>query len=146
MPYRVILHRDTLGVTQPALQALRNELAARITHDICVIEVPAAEGHCDIYGFFIVDETTHSVIIIGDGFRGDGRGEGGTGHRAAQALLAIYGIHGEQALESEAISYVDDESAYSTVADKMAAIAKEMGFVKLNQQKPRYPDWVYARR
>ena len=146
MAYRVILHRDTLGVTQPALQALRNELAHRFLHYICIIEVPSKHAECECYGIFIVDKTDIEVVIIGDGFRGDGGGEGGSGHRAVQALLAIYGVSADQALQEEAVDFVDDERAYGEAVKRMMTIAEGIGFYKLAEKKPRYPDWVYARR
>lgn len=146
MAYRVILHRDTLGVTQPALQALRNELAYRFLHDICIIEVPSKHAECECYGIFIVDKSVAEVAIIGDGMRGDGGGEGGAGHRACQALLAIYGISADQALQEEAVDFVDDERAYAEAVKRMELIAEGIGFYKLADKKPRYPDWVYGRR
>jgi hypothetical protein len=154
MPYRVILHRNTLGVTQLALQALRNELAARAKNHICVIEVPTTDtssgpdtrATTQTYGYFIVDKDAGNVVIIGDGFRGDGGGEGGAGHRAAQALLSIYGIHAEQAMEEESVNYVADEKAYKDVVDKFVDIAEANGFVVLADLRPRYPDWVYSRK
>lgn len=154
MAYRLILHHDTLGVTQPALQALRNELAHRIDHNICVIEVPAvverafvgSPHDCETYGVFIVDESAGEVAIIGDGMRGDGGGEGGAGHRAVQALLAIYGVSADQALQEEAVNFVDDENAYAEAVKRIVLIAEGLGFSKLADKKPRYPDWVYARR
>lgn len=143
---RIILHHDTLGVTQPALLALRNELAARITHHIVVFEVPTAEAYCQTYGFFIVDLDVKEVAIIGDGFRSDEGGEGGAGHRAAQALLAIYGIKPEEALPEEAISYTDDESMYREPAEKMAELALEYDFKQPYFNKPGYVDWVFSKR
>ena len=162
MAYRVILHRDTLGVTQPALQALRNELAHRVDHNICVIEVPAAEAHepaevqaahggippirTENYGIFIIDKDAGEIAVIGDGFRADNGGEGGRGHRAVQALLAIYGVTPEQAVREEEVRYADDEHEYKVVGDMMVEMAEEIGFYKLADKKPRYPDWVYHQR
>jgi hypothetical protein len=154
MAYRVILHRDTLGVTQPALQALRNELAHRIDHNICVIEVLAVVGtspvgsehNCETYGVFIIDKDASEIAVIGDGFRADNGGEGGRGHRAVQALLAIYGVTPEQAVREEEVRYADDEHEYKVVGDMMVEIAEEVGFYKLADRRPRYPDWIYHQR
>lgn len=143
MGYRVILRRDTLGITQLALKSLRNELAARISHEICVIEVPGDFGTSGCYGFFIVDKDSQEVIVIGDGFRADGGGEGGAGHRAAQALLSIYGIHAEQALDEESIDFVDDQRYYNAHIGNITKIAEEMGFKILAGLRPRYPDWIF---
>ena len=92
------VHEDTFGITQKALQALRDELATRIDHYIEVWEIPSGEYYSgpprdsQIYGVAILDHTVDEAVIIGDGFRGDGGGEGGAGHRAAQALLSIFGF------------------------------------------------------
>jgi len=94
---RISVHTDTFGITQKALKALRDELAARIDHYIEVWELPSGDNlgqgqHSQCYGVVIIDHTVKEAAIIGDGFRGDNGGEGGAGHRAAQALLSIYGF------------------------------------------------------
>ena len=93
------VHEDTFGITQKALKALRDELAARIDHYIEVWEIPSGEYYTfkqaqdsQCYGVVIIDQTVEEAVIIGDGFRGDGGGEGGAGHRAARALLSIFGF------------------------------------------------------
>ncbi|GAI98033.1 unnamed protein product, partial [marine sediment metagenome] len=71
MDYALKLHKETLGVTQRALKALRDELAERIQHELLVFRVPSTDGaHCEVYGFFLVDKTAREISIIGDGFRG----------------------------------------------------------------------------
>jgi hypothetical protein len=72
--------------------------------------------------------------------------EGAAGHRAAQALLAIYGISADQALQEEGVTFVDDENDYKEAVDRMVMIAEGLGFKKLADQKPRYPDWVFHQR
>lgn len=148
MDYQVVFHPETLGVTQPALQALRNELAKRIDHHICVMRVPAGGSLEDLatYGIFIFDQDARELVIIGDGFRGDGLGEGGAGHRAAQALLAIYGIRVEEALPEDAVDYRDDIEMYRQLVKTWSAIVEEWGFSVPAANRPRYPEWVYARR
>lgn len=90
---RIVVHEDTFGITQRALKSLRDELADRIDHAIVVWQLLARDmDHVNCYGFCIIDTTSDEAVIIGDGFRGDGGGEGGAGHRAAQALLSIYRI------------------------------------------------------
>ena len=145
MDWSVKLHTETLGVTQPALQALRNELAKRVNHFVAVIEIPAA-GECHCYGFAIVDQTEKEVVIIGDGFRGDGGGEGGAGHRAAQALLSIFGIMPVEALPEEGICFSDDVSMYRDVVTRLVAMTEVERFVIPSEQRPKYPDWCYASR
>jgi len=89
----VTAHTDSFGITHRALKALRDELADRIDHRIAVWELPSlVMDHVDGYGLVIVDWITSEAVVIGDGFRGDGRGEGGAGHRAALALLSMYGV------------------------------------------------------
>lgn len=39
------------------------------------------------------DKTTGEAIFTGDGFRTDGKGEGGAGYKSAKALLSLYGLH-----------------------------------------------------
>lgn len=146
MKYKVTLHRETLGVTQPALKALRDELALRIDHEICVFQVPSQDGDgCDAYGFFLVDKTTNEITIIGDGFRGDNGGEGGKGHRAAQALLAIYGLKPFE-LPDDAAPYVEDLSLYNGISDIVAELAGAFGFIIAWGKVPRYVDWCFSGR
>ncbi|MBA7714667.1 hypothetical protein ES703_123697 [subsurface metagenome] len=147
MAYRLTLHRETLGVTQRALKALRDELARRIEHEILVFQVPSPDGdHCEVYGFFLVDKTAAEVAIIGDGFRGDSGGEGGSGHRAAQALLAIYGLTPIEMLPEDAIVYRDDPSAYRQAVDRALTIAGELHFDVAWLKNPRYVDWCFSHR
>ena len=120
MNYTLKLHKQTLGVTLRALKQLRDELAERIQHELLVIQVPSQDGsHCDIYGFFLVDRTAREIVITGDGFRGDNGGEGGAGHRAAQALLAMYGLRPIEMMPEDAILYREDTSAYDEAIAKV---------------------------
>ena len=147
MGYRLTLHRETLGVTQRALKALRDELAKRIEHELLIFQVPSTDGaHCEVYGFFLVDRTAMEVTIIGDGFRGDNGGEGGSGHRAAQALIAIYGLTPIEMMPEDAIVYRDDASAYRQTVDKALGIAEEYHFDVAWTNIPKYVDWRFARR
>lgn len=143
----LILHDETLGVTQRALKALRDELAQRIDHELLLFQVPAKDGaHCEIYGFFLVDKTAREIVIIGDGFRGDNGGEGGAGHRAAQALLAIYGLRATiEMLPDDAIDYREDISGYQGVTDKVLGIAEVAHFEIAREKNPGYVDWCFRR-
>lgn len=147
MDYALKLHKETLGVTQRALKALRDELALRIDHELLVFQVPSTDGaHCEVYGFFLVDNTAREIVIIGDGFRGDNGGEGGTGHRAAQALLALYRLKPIETMPEEAISYGEDILPYHEMANKVLEIAKEYHFNVPLDNHPQYVDWCFARR
>ncbi len=147
MDYALKLHKETLGVTQRALKALRDELAERIQHEFLVFQVPSTDGaHCEVYGFFLVDKTVREIVVIGDGFRADNGGEGGAGHRAAQALLAIYGLRPREAMPEEAISYGEDPAAYQEMVNKVLEIAKEYHFNVPRDNRPQYVDWCFARR
>ena len=148
MDYKLNFHRETLGVTQRALKALRDELARRIEHEIHVFQVPSTDSpHCEVYGFFLVDKTAMEVAIIGDGFKGDNGGEAGAGHRAAQALLAIYGLKpivlgGIQ----YTVGYVDDVSVYRERVDDVLRLAGEYPFDIAWGNLPEYVDWCFSRR
>ena len=147
MAYKITVHQKTLGVTQRALKALRNDLALRIDHELLIFQVPSTDGaHCEVYGFFLVDKTAREITVIGDGFRGDNGGEGGAGHRAAQALLSIYGLRAIEMPPEEAILYREDASAYREVADKVLEIAEEYHFDIAQEKRPQYVDWCFARR
>jgi len=147
MDYRLKLHRETLGVTLRALKALRDELAQRIDHALLVFQVPSRDGsHCDIYGFFLVDRTAGEIVIIGDGFRGDNGGEGGNGHRAAQALLAIYGLLPIKVEPEKAVLYREDKSLYQEITDKMLELAEECDFKIAWGNLPKYIDRCFTRR
>ncbi len=146
MDYRITLHQETLGITQRALKALRDELAQRISHEILVFQVPSEDdSHCEIYGFFLVDKTDKEIVIIGDGFRGDGGGEGGAGHRAALALLAIYHLVPIEMMPEEAIAYREDAwAAYREIADKVLEIAEISKFDIAQENTPEYVDWCFS--
>lgn len=101
---------DTRGNTMESLTALRNELLKRFNHYLLVLQLPSLEGEfVKGYGLVILDygpnpfnERVQEVIVIGNGFRGDGEGEGGAGHRAAQALLELLGL---EAVICEPVSF-----------------------------------------
>lgn len=143
----LLLHDETLGMTQRALKALRDELALRINHELLIFQVPSEGGaHCEIYGFFLVDRTAREIAIIGDGFRGDGGGEGGAGHRAALALLAIYHLAPILMMPEQAISYRDDISGYREITNKVLEMAEEYNFEIALQKIPAYIDWVLSEK
>lgn len=147
MSYRLTLHEETLGITHRALKSMRDELAQRINHEILIFQVPSQNGsHCDIYGFFLVDKTAREVIIIGDGFRGDNGGEGGAGHRAVQALLAIYGLRPIEMMPEEAVLYRNDaDEAYRKAVDNILEIAEEYKFEVPHDNVARYVDWCFSK-
>lgn len=139
----LLLHDETLGITQRALKALRDELAQRIEHELLVFQVPSGDDDtCRCYGFFLVDKTARELAIIGDGFRGDGGGEGGSGARAAQALLAIYDLKPIEMLPEEAIPYRDDASAYQEITEKVLELAEVEKFHIARENKPGYVDYL----
>ncbi len=145
--YTLVLYDETLGITQRALTALRDELAQRIERELLVFQVPSGDGaHCEVYGFLLMDKTAKEVSIVGDGFRGDNGGEGGAGHRAAQALLAMYGLKPIEMMPEDAVDYREDISAYREIIDKVLEIAKEYRFEVPKQCKTQYVDWCFARR
>ncbi len=146
MAYKIILHNETLGVTKPALQALRNEITRRVDHMINVMELPADADPDGSYGFLITDNTAGEAVIIGDGFRKDGGGEGGAGHRAAQALLRIFGISAIEAMPEDVVCFSEDESLYRDVVDKLIDLAEAEGFKRPAENRPEYVDWVFARK
>lgn len=145
--FRIILHDDTLGVTQPALKALRDELSRRVDHKVAVLQVPSAaeeKNECVCYGLTLVDDTTRELVIIGDGFRGDGGGEGGAGSRAAQALIHLFGIRPMELMPEEAIAFTDDASMYKPFADHVLEMveAESLDFVVPSFTRPQYIDWI----
>ncbi|MBA7623084.1 hypothetical protein ES703_30476 [subsurface metagenome] len=143
----LLLHDETLGMTQRALKALRDKLALRINHELLIFQVPSEGGaHCEIYGFFLVDRTAREIAIIGDGFRGDGCGEGGAGHRAALALLAIYHLAPIVVVPEEAILYRDDISGYREITNKVLEMAEEYNFEIALQKIPSYVDFCFRQR
>lgn len=145
MDYRLTLHQETLGVTKRALKALRDELAQRLDHELIVFQVPSADSaHRECYGLFLVDKSSREIVIIGDGFRGDGGGEGGAGHRAALALLAIYHLVPIEMMP-EAIAYREDAwAAYREIADKVLEIAEALKFDIARENTPEYVDWCFS--
>lgn len=141
----LILHDETLGITQRALKALRDELAERIDHELLVFQVPSVNGsHCAIYGFFLVDKTSKQIVIIGDGFRGDNGGEGGKGHRAVQALLALYGLKPIEMMPEEAVLYRADVEVYRETVNKVLELAGEEKFRVPQENSPQYVDRCFS--
>ncbi|MBA7701527.1 hypothetical protein ES703_110267 [subsurface metagenome] len=141
----LILHDETLGVTQRALKALRDELAERIQHELQVFQVSFGDGaHYEVYGFFLVDKTAREVVIIGDGFRGDGGGEGGAGARAALALLAIYHLVPIEVMPDKAILYREEPEAYREIVEKVLEIAEEYHFEIAREKTPQYVDFCFS--
>jgi len=91
---KIIFKEQTHGITLNGLKALRDELILRADHRIIPVIIKDSWGtHVDLYGFFLIDLTTKEGVVIGAGFRGDGGGEGGAGHRSATALFGIMGLH-----------------------------------------------------
>jgi len=145
--FKLTLHEESLGITQKALWALRDELAKRAAHKLVVYRVPSVDGgHCDIYGVFIIDFTDEEIAIIGDGFRGDNGGEGGAGHRAAQALMAIYGLNPLEMMPDDAIDYTENMSLYAPIARKLQDYAEAENPRVPVWLAPHYVDWVFASR
>lgn len=145
----IIVHKETFGITQHSLSELRNELARRIEHEVRVVELEAKDGrHVDAYGYALLDRTTDEVIFIGDGFRGDGGGEGGAGHRAAQAILAILGISRMETLyDDEGIEFDHDTDFTQVAQDLMNAFGSsaEDKVPRLVDRKAHYIDHIIRR-
>lgn len=107
--FSVFLHEESLGITQKALKAMLDELVRRYANRLVVYRVPSGEKqHVEGYGFAIVDLTRDEVVFVGDGFRYDGGGEGGAGHRSVEALLLLFGLEAIDCLPEEAIGFDDD--------------------------------------
>ncbi len=121
---KTILHKETLGVTEPALKALRDEILKRYDHKLAIAQVPAIEhgGHSEGYGFAIFDETMEHIIIIGDGFRADGGGTGGAGHRAAQSLIHLMGL--KVCIVTEPIEFDEDIALGQSIIDVMRTFTR----------------------
>lgn len=85
----VIIHWETMGITQKALKALRNELCLRFRNSIEVYMWSQGGITC---GYLIYDHTLNEIVLIGDGFRTDGGGEGGAGYRSAEVLFSLFGL------------------------------------------------------
>ncbi len=147
MEYKIILHKDTLGITQRALKALRDELAQRIEHELIVFQVPSgAHSECGCYGFFLVDRTAGEIAIVGDGFRADGCGEGGAGARAALALLTIYHLAPIEMVSEDANPYRGDIPSYQKTVDRVLGLVTQFSFEIAKEKPPSYIDWCFSHR
>jgi len=133
----IFLYSETLGITSKALMILRNVLANKIGHELEVWQVAALDGMA--YGLIVMDYTKEQAVIIGDGFRPDGGGEGGAGHRAAQALLAIYGIKLHES--DEVVDYTEDVEDYTEL---VASIPRIHPIIPQSQH-PQYIDFIIRR-
>lgn len=117
-------------------------LADRIDHRIEVWELPSQDiGHVDGYGLCIIDATTDEAVIIGDGFRGDNGGEGGAGHRAAQAILSIYRV---PVWHWDAVDF-RPETNWQSLVTEIATAFHEPGQAT-RERMPYYIDHVLAKR
>ena len=152
MEYSLFIHSDTFGTTQKALEALRNELAQRLNHVVHVVLVPSEDRHSEGYGIFVVDSTVKEVAVVGDGFRVDNGGEGGKGHRAATALMSIYGIvpiTGDDTLNYiqplDPAERAEIQKKFREGADNCIELASAFPAIELIKKMPMYPDWVYHR-
>jgi len=104
---KVIFKEGTHGSTLNALKALRDELILRARNRIIPVIVRDDWGtHVDLYGVLLVDLTTREGVVIGPSFRGDGRGEGGAGHKSAMALFEVMGLR-PLYFDRETISFTD---------------------------------------
>lgn len=133
----IFLCDETIGITQKALRVLRNVLANNIDHELEVWQVDALDGMA--YGLIIMDYTKELATVIGDGFRSDGGGEGGAGHRAAQALLAMYGTHPLHS--GEYLDYTEDVEDYVALIGSLPRVHP----VIPEKQNPQYIDFVIRR-
>ena len=84
----LIYDDDTFGITINSLKMLRNEIAKRLDHVICVLQIATGDITC---GYLIHDKTDNVLIWTGDGFRTDGGGEGGAGFKTVIALFHLWG-------------------------------------------------------
>ena len=84
---KVDVDENTYGYTHPSLQRLRNELSRRIDHKVGVYQIQTHDICC---GYLIIDHSNNDATWSGDGFRTDNDGEGGSGFRAAEALLRLF--------------------------------------------------------
>lgn len=145
--YKIILHRQTLGVSEKALTALRNELAARFTHSLDIGHAPSTDESG--YGLVILDHNTSEAVIIADGFTEDGTGEGGKAHRAATALLELFGFEPLRDLLFPELHtrFVDaDPEHYRDLVEELAGMADVAPFKRPQDRKANYVDWIFAGR
>ena len=84
---KVDVDENTHGYTHPSLRRLRNELSRRIDHRVGVYQIQTDDICC---GYLIIDYSNNEATWSGDGFRTDNGGEGGSGYRAAGALLRLF--------------------------------------------------------
>jgi len=141
----VQFHDETLGITQAALTALRNELCERFHNEILVFQVPSRENSCRCYGFIILDRIFKDIVIVGDGFRADGKGEGGAGHRAAQTLLTLLGVRQVEMLyPQQAIEFSAELSAYEAYLQLLLSYASVENWQKPCEQIPHYVDFLFS--
>jgi len=85
----VVYDPGSFGVTCKSLSILKAALADSVSKRIAVVEVPASHCSC---GFYIFEKESGKATWTGDGFRHDGRGEGGAGYYSARQLLKQYFI------------------------------------------------------
>lgn len=111
--YCIIIH-ETFGITRDTFNALRSELLSRINNNIIVgtynLKNPIGNG-----GFIIVDKTERSIIVTGNGFRGDKQGEGGRGYQKAIDFIASLGgiISFDIDHKFDSAEYYKDKEKYS---------------------------------
>jgi len=75
------------GISQLSLTRLRDVLVEKFNIPIVVIKIPTDEG---IFGYLVISKALRYACWTGDGFREDGRGEGGRATNSSYALLTIF--------------------------------------------------------
>jgi hypothetical protein len=137
------IHTETFGATDPSLKALRDEIMLRFDHRLSIIEALVKEDDindtCKGYGFVIFDADTEETIIIGDGFRADGGGEGGQGHRAAQALLRLMGLHVAFSIP------IANFSESMTLSEIPVDVMREFVKIPIQEKPDKHINYLFAR-
>lgn len=137
----VVFDENTFGITQLSLQMLRDTLARAVDQRIAVFEIQTSDLCC---GYLILNRDTGIATFTGDGFRLDRSGEGGAGHRAAEILFSLFGVHPfpyDEMVHMDAI-YRGDKfftgRKLLAMARNIGRMAGEVRFVKLSERRPQY--------
>ena len=138
----VVFDPSSFGITWRSLKVLRDALAEKINHRICVVEIPTNDLCC---GFLILDWEWQNATYSGDGFRVDRGGEGGAGYKTAEILFRIFGV---QLLSWDFINIepvytgeIPKEKAEDYLKEMFQKIADELPeteFKKPVDSKPQY--------
>lgn len=139
--YVMRMYPADFGITGRCFQRFVIEFTSRMHQEVAIFMYHTEEN---LVGFLIVDPAQKLVILIGDGFREDFKGEGGRGYKKLLEFLEFFGgtvnivsVNGEDrrpiTLRPLNVSEVDDSKKYAKRICEQ--LKKGLGYYLENEEK-----------